>query len=38
MVGNPLPRKVAEEITALIGYLYETVPTGRLVLQPEMLT
>lgn len=30
MVGNPLPRKVAEEITALIGYLYETVPTGRL--------
>ncbi|MGK5520841.1 hypothetical protein ACSNN9_15980 [Micromonospora sp. URMC 107] len=29
IVGNPMPRKVAEEITALIGYLYETVPTGR---------
>lgn len=30
MVGNPMPRKAAEEITSLIGYLYEIVPTGRL--------
>ncbi len=29
MVGNPKPRIAAEEITALIGYLYETIPTER---------
>lgn len=29
MVGNPKPRKAAEEIVALIGHLYEILPTGR---------
>ncbi|MBQ1061375.1 hypothetical protein [Micromonospora sp. C41] len=29
MVGNPAPRKVAEEVATLIGHLYETMPVGR---------